>query len=673
MKPSKNKRPGIDKASNPPVDAGYSIIILAYSLVTVLTPNLNTFDSNGPKILMLAVLNLVAYGYLLLRKDFRSDSTAFPGFISNPAGMALIAFLLFSLLSFVAAINISESILQVCKVFNLLATTYILYLVFRKGEVYFRQMAFVFTLVLLMDCMTVFYNISLFIDGKLATIADIKSIYSNKNILTAAIFVKIPFALWFSTFFTGKLRTFGNFVLFLAFAAIFFMSARAFYLGSILLAAGYIVFLAIRYFREKEKSFLRQMLIFILIISSSFILYLLTQSYLYPASNDIYAESVAKRMGTITSDSASRGRSLAWAGSAIMIRENPLVGVGTGNWKIRELQYENPVKTDYKYLVKAHNDFLEVTAETGIPGGLAFLAMFIIPFIYFIRLVFRKSGNDALKLMFLAAVGILCYAVDSFFNFPADRPEIQILFASFLAGFIAYSSSFQLTLKIPGGLNLLLRTVFVVLMGFSVYIFQLNFKSLKYQRIAEEEILSGSLSTAPEVIMAGLPFTPDLNSSGEPVEVIKARYLIGDNRLDEAINLLLPYKGSPYDARREYFLAMSYGMKGMNDSALVYLERSHDLKPLNFKTSAILCKMLSEKGDQKKAQDVALGYLKKLPTDRQMWFVAIDLCEKYGNPEEALAVNDSALKYIPGDTLLFANRTKLAGRITALPGASPLK
>jgi putative inorganic carbon (hco3(-)) transporter len=171
--------------------------------------------------------------------------------------------------------------------------------------------------------------------------------------------------------------------------------------------------------------------------------------------------------------------------------------------------------------------------------------------------------------------------------------------------FLAAAPPLMQGLTIPARAVPLFRAIFLVLVLGSAFILQLNFRSLRYQRITEEEILTGTLSTSADVIVNGLPSIPDLNSSGEPVDVIKARYLINDKKLDEALLILKQYNRSPYDSRKEYFIAMAYGMKGENESAL--------------------------------------------------------------------AVNDSAIKYLPGDTLLHEYRSVLADRLTGPPAAFPVK
>ena len=67
-------------------------------------------------------------------------------------------------------------------------------------------------------------------------------------------------------------------------------------------------------------------------------------------------------------------RKTAWVITATdMIPNDPLLGVGIGNWKVRFLQYENSYSPHYIYMYKNHNDFLELTAEAGIFAGVGVL------------------------------------------------------------------------------------------------------------------------------------------------------------------------------------------------------------------------------------------------------------------------------------------------------------
>ena len=101
-----------------PLNFFYSLILLAYGYVTVLTPNLNTFDSNGPKFLSMALLNLVVFAYLFTRKEIRQNADRSLVFFKSGAGILYTLLMVVSLLSFIKAINVLESILHFCKIFT---------------------------------------------------------------------------------------------------------------------------------------------------------------------------------------------------------------------------------------------------------------------------------------------------------------------------------------------------------------------------------------------------------------------------------------------------------------------------------------------------------------------------------------------------------------------------
>ncbi len=89
-------------------------------------------------------------------------------------------------------------------------------------------------------------------------------------------------------------------------------------------------------------------------------------------------------------------------------------------------------------MTRNHNDFIEVLAETGVFGGLFFIALLIIPILNFVVWLFKKTKADFIKYYFIPAFGLLSYVVDAFFNFPAERPEIQSLFTIYIACAIAF-------------------------------------------------------------------------------------------------------------------------------------------------------------------------------------------------------------------------------------------
>ncbi len=105
------------------------------------------------------------------------------------------------------------------------------------------------------------------------------------------------------------------------------------------------------------------------------------------------ASPVDRLLRPSTSDIESQEIRLAlWQGGLEMVREHPLGGVGLGTFKDRLLKYAPP-GFDIQYL--AHNTYLEMGAESGIPALLAFAGLFVFTWINLAqtRRAAKKSGS----------------------------------------------------------------------------------------------------------------------------------------------------------------------------------------------------------------------------------------------------------------------------------------
>ncbi len=71
MKKQEKKGHAVKKTSGlqPRTDIPLALVILAYILIPNFAPNLMAFDTNAPKFLGLALVNLVAFFILLSRKQ----------------------------------------------------------------------------------------------------------------------------------------------------------------------------------------------------------------------------------------------------------------------------------------------------------------------------------------------------------------------------------------------------------------------------------------------------------------------------------------------------------------------------------------------------------------------------------------------------------------------------
>ena len=567
-------------------------------------PAFGAVNSNGPKFLAMAILNLVSLVVFLSNREFRQDAYLRTGFFRTSMGIVYGLFMLISLLSFSQAINMTAAVMNFSKLFTVFSAGYMLFIMLKNHRGYLSYVAVILAFMLLADSLGVCYEIVKYISGKVVSIFDIQSVYSNKNVFAAAMFVKLAASAWLIFFGSGWQKKLGSITVFSAALAIFFISARAFYLGLVLLSAAFALYAILRFIRIKDKNPLIHLMHFAGLLVLALVVYSFTQRYLFPKEKDTvaYNKDVVTRVTEISqeiapprsSEPASPGyiRLSSWHRSLQLLREHPILGTGTGNWKIEVLKYEGPGRADYNYLSKNHNDFMEVSAETGLIGGLAYLALiFLAPCAFFRASWNTHKGDEQLKFLFLPAMGLLAYSVDAFFNFPADRPEMQVLFAVYVASAAAYwspddpnqadivpsSSSFHWIQKKL--FNKITAAFMIILLCLSAYVLFQNVKSLRFQRYVLADDAGNRLTHAASFIVGGFPAIPNVSDRDEPIATIKARYLISQNHCREAISLLLADHSSPFDSRREYWLSKAYEKKGMADSAAYWMRQARKLKP----------------------------------------------------------------------------------------------
>jgi len=120
-----------------------------------------------------------------------------------------------------------------------------------------------------------------------------------------------------------------------------------------------------------------------------------------------------------------------WEITTKMIADNPLQGVGAGNWKINAPYYYSGYNFKKEQLnwLRPHNDYLWVFAEKGILGILVYLGIFIIAIYYLIKVFFNSPEKDKKILALFILAGLVGYLSVSFFSFPLERPHHQVYLA----------------------------------------------------------------------------------------------------------------------------------------------------------------------------------------------------------------------------------------------------
>lgn len=633
-----------------------ALIILAYMFGVTFTPNWMALDTNATKFLSLSVVNLLAFTYLVTRRDIREGPGVLMRFFTVRAGMAYAVFLVFALLSFTQATSITESLLHFIKLFSVLTAALVISVILLRDIRHMKMVIALGVVLLLIDSLAVFYFIGQYVAGELRSITDIKFVYSNKNILASAIFVKIPFAIYLWVFARGAVKKIGLAGIFAGILATFFLATRGFYVGTIVATLVFLVYCGYNYLRDRRREHLVVLGGYAVVLALAFALFSVVQSNLYPQRTSRHTQAVATQLATIQEDMQDSHRMNAWRWSAELIRENPLLGVGTGNWKISILEKENQHNTGYIYLYKTHNDFIENTVETGIFGGIAYVLLFVFIFRGLFRAWLRDDqGTRRYRYLFLAAFGMMFYGFDAFFNFPMDRPEIQMLFALYLALGIVVALLDQGPLPVSRKTKVAARffVVFVYLVIVpSAWLFHMNYQSSRLQRVVYQEIMAGNLNEPSSRFVGQFPWMPAISIWGESMQVVPARYLIEEGKYHETIELLRGDHSNPHDGRREHFMAWAFKETMQRDSALAYASKAYEIKPYYFQNIHLLTNLLEHEERMEEGAGYLLRFLERQKEDAGAWLYASQYLQNKGALDKAWEVMEEAVLHHPDDARL---------------------
>jgi len=135
-----------------------------------------------------------------------------------------------------------------------------------------------------------------------------------------------------------------------------------------------------------------------------------------------------------------RARYLFWRNTLIMIKDHPLTGVGIGNFRIVYPLYSrsfawDTVTSNRKQVRKAHNDYLQLAAECGIPALVLFIIILGRQF-YLLRI--PEAGEDgegriADEWRLPLGASLLAYAVVMCFSFPLQLAYSRMFFFFLIA------------------------------------------------------------------------------------------------------------------------------------------------------------------------------------------------------------------------------------------------
>ncbi len=256
----------------------------------------------------------------------------------------------------------------------------------------------------------------------------VTGLFSHKNFFSSALMLMLPFTAFGIYAFRKKWRIAAIIVSIGILVMILILKTRSIWVG--FMAAGFVTVLILLFY---SKVFRLGKTWRIVLLSGLFagVAGVVMLFNLGDASDEF---SVAGRMRSIfdTQSQHNVHRLFIWEKSLEIIKDEPVTGVGAGNWMLYIPKYFD---RNFEHLEalgwrQPHNDYLWIASEKGVAALVIYIAAFICLLWYSLKVIKNKDdtiGVDSKVLALLLVSGIITFLADSFFSFPYERIDVMVL------------------------------------------------------------------------------------------------------------------------------------------------------------------------------------------------------------------------------------------------------
>lgn len=311
-----------------------------------------------------------------------------------------------------------------------------------------------------------------------------------------------------------------------------------------------------------------------------------------------------KKEITKTIDFSSSQRFSLYNSSLKLIFDNPILGVGPGNWKINIWEYNLYFNTfGDSFAQRPHNDFLWVFSEGGFLAGLSYLLIFLI-LLRDSYLLYKKS-NDSLffGLLFCVIVG---YGFISMLDFPLERLSHVIIF--FLIAAIIISSKIKNVSIKEISLPNWLKTILLFMCFFTVYVGFIRYNGEVHATNALKLKQRNNWNYVIKAIdKAYSPNYYDIENTSTPLLWYRGVAYFNTQKYDLALeDFKNAYNVNPNHVHVLNNLATSYEMIGNHDKAKMFYNQVFIVNPTFKEARVNLSAILYNEKDYTNALDVIL-------------------------------------------------------------------
>ncbi|WP_430410601.1 O-antigen ligase family protein [Kordia sp.] len=675
-------------------------ILFVLYLLTAFMPLLGAMDYDAPEWLYVSVLNIISLVFIYKNKETFTPF-AFPKHVQQYF-LLFIGFFVVGCLSMLTAINVSESLVHLARLATILVALYCLYVFVKQNPTsFFEFMCRIATLIVIyFSWRSIRYFIGNASSPRISEfVIAFPHNFSNANIYTAFLIVQLPFVMYAFVYFKKVWKYLAGVAIFMAILALLFSGSRTAALSLAIILFALLAFII--YGIVKHKATIKKEVIIVAlmpIVSTILVLNVnrvdkmsmnsLTTIF-QPQAIDFYEGDIAVERNTSNakdllpnainldnSKGSDSGRFSLWNLAFTNFKENPFLGVGYGNYKAvakkQHLINHISSKGSYANPRRAHSDFLEKLAETGIIGFLLYVSLFIFPLWLFFKLMRKEKSFLKQFLFFTIFLSALAYTFDALLNFPLERAPIQLYFLLAVIFILTFTQTEAPKEASSSKRSMLLFGIIFLTSFASVASNYLVLKSYQLQRTMRQDLSGKTLFTnqklnnSYESIKKQWSNYPQLSYVGTVNNVYLANYAIKAKKYDEALEILNKSQNYNKDAFlvKAFKAEIYYHVYHNLDSATYYSEAIFDNYP-SFKTNYRLLKgIYNKQNDTVNLARVMNRYTKLNWVDVHEWKVkANTIYNRTKNSELMLKVLDTGLTYNTNSNILLKAKKEVLDKL----------
>ena len=525
-----------------------------------------------PRYASASLVFLVAASLLFLKSFKKADKLCWPSI--DLATALLLSYFIWSTLSVFWAVNFSEAIFESQKALLGLAAFYFARWFQLNDDTYVTRLLKGLTLLTGVVLLVVGWQFIQTDSTAVKVHYELRGISGHKNLFSTVLFLLVAFLSLSFLKFKNHWRTAAAMLLVVSLIALIFLKTRSVYLGILAVVTIFTFWRIMQSVRPKLAILLFKALsIFILLAVLAFI-------YFWQ-NNQLMDLLALSKIDILWQSDTGYERLKLWEKTACVINQNPLRGVGIGNWQIAfpncSVQGLYSVEVDLTTFQRPHNDWLWVWAETGLIGLFFYLGFFVA----ILRIAYQNYKQANVHNQQLATLVPLAFIIGfmiiACFSFPKERIEILLLIYS-LMGFV-YTQQPKYTIKSKLWTRLLLCLI-IISTSFSLFLSQrrgIGEKNMKAVVILKQQ------KKWPELIAAANTaysrwYTIDPTSI--PIHWYRgtAYFVLGQEQAAFQ-DFLTAQKYSPHNQYLQNDLGTCYEKQGQHELARAYFTEAVRISP----------------------------------------------------------------------------------------------